>query len=66
MPSIEIHVDQDGWTRRIQIGLMSSEGFGFRLAGPKYNGSSTNLLSHTLTEKDVEAIQNILNLQNKE
>lgn len=66
MASVEVHVDQDEWTGQIQVGLMSSEGFGVRLAGPKYNGSSTNLLSRALTARDVEIICDILDGVNNE
>ncbi|MFD5184077.1 hypothetical protein ACFWMQ_15980 [Streptomyces sp. NPDC058372] len=62
---IKLEVDRDGWTSNLQVNLAtvddSNSGWGYRLAGPKYNGSSRNLLSHTLDEGDAREIRDALN-----
>lgn len=35
-------------------------GHGYRLCGPKYDGTGTNVLHHVLTERDVEVIRTYL------
>ncbi|MFF9568456.1 hypothetical protein [Streptomyces sp. NPDC014685] len=61
---IVIDVDRDGWTKGIQLNIVkldaNDHGWGFRLAGPKYNGSSTNLLRTELTERDAGEIRQAL------
>lgn len=51
-----IEIDRDGWTNNIQVNISKTDasgcGHGYRLAGPKYNGSSTQLWSHPLTPDD--------------
>ncbi|MFJ7067538.1 hypothetical protein [Streptomyces sp. NPDC101115] len=58
---IVIDVDRDGWTERLQLNVArldeNGQGWGYRLAGPKYNGSSTNLLRATLDERDAAEIR---------
>ena len=48
-------VDRDGWTKNLQLNIAkldeNDRGWGFRLAGPKYNGSSKNLLRTELDER---------------
>ncbi|MGW9638867.1 hypothetical protein ACWHAU_06870 [Streptomyces albidoflavus] len=62
---IKLEVDRDGWTSNLQVNLAqvddNNSGWGYRLAGPKYNGSSRNLLSQTLDERDAQEIRDALN-----
>ncbi|MEL7994246.1 hypothetical protein AAG656_28500 [Streptomyces albidoflavus] len=62
---IKLEVDRDGWTSNLQVNLAqvddNDSGWGYRLAGPKYNGSSRNLLSRTLDERDAQEIRDALN-----
>ncbi|WP_230536422.1 hypothetical protein [Streptomyces sp. OUCMDZ-3434] len=62
---IKLDIDLDGWTQRLQANLVQADadglGWGYRLAGPKYNGSSRNLLSRTLNERDAREIRDALN-----
>ncbi len=63
-PRIVIDVDRDGWTKRLQLNVAKLDadghGWGYRLAGPKYNGSSTNLLRCELTARDAAKIRQYL------
>lgn len=62
---IVMDVDRDGWTQNLQLNIVnldeSGRGMGFRLAGPKYNGSSTNLLRTELDDRDAKEIRDALN-----
>jgi hypothetical protein len=51
----EIHVDQDRVTGELQVSIHDGSG-GYRLAGPKYVGSSKTLLAHVLDGRDVKEI----------
>ncbi|WP_329203834.1 hypothetical protein [Streptomyces sp. NBC_01435] len=61
---IVIDLDRDGWTKNLQLNIANLDendrGMGFRLAGPKYNGSSTNLLRTELDERDAAEIRAML------
>jgi hypothetical protein len=61
---IVIDVDRDGWTKNLQLNIVTLDehdsGTGYRLAGPKYNGSSTNLLRVELDERDADEIRQAL------
>jgi hypothetical protein len=61
---IVIDVDRDGWTKGLQLNIAhldeNGTGSGYRLAGPKYNGSSENLLRRELDERDVREIRAFL------
>ncbi|WP_327259962.1 hypothetical protein [Streptomyces sp. NBC_01240] len=61
---IVIDLDRDGWTKNLQLNIAkldeNNRGMGFRLAGPKYNGSSTNLLRTELDERDAAEIRAML------
>jgi len=58
---LTIAVDQDGWTKgyQVSINLIGKDGggHGYRIAGPKFNGSSTSVVKHTLTERDAREIR---------
>lgn len=62
--AIEICVDRDGLTGGLQLSVDVVEGngsgHGYRLIGPKFNGSSKPLLRHTLTESDALNLRGFL------
>lgn len=61
---IVIDVDRDGWTKGLQLNIAkldeSDGGWGYRLKGPKYNGSSKNLLRCELDERDAAELRKLL------
>lgn len=62
-PRIVMDVCRDGWTKGLQLGisaLNADGGRGFRIAGPKYNGSQKRLLSTDLDERDAREIRKYL------
>ena len=62
-----ISVDKDGWTKGFQlsIGVENEKGggHGYRIAGPKFNGTSSTVLKHHLTERDAREIRAFLDKQ---
>ncbi len=56
-PAVELQVDRDGRTGGLQLSIGNPKGGGFRLAGPKYNGSSTNLMTVALNERSAREIR---------
>jgi hypothetical protein len=65
MPNrIVIDVDRDEWTGKLQLSINqlneTGVGHGYRLAGPKFNGSGKNLLTRELDERDVSEIRGYL------
>jgi len=55
--TVEITVDRDGLTNGLQLSIGDSSG-GFRLSGPKFNGSSKTLLRFPLTNaRDLDEIE---------
>ena len=59
MSKIFFEVDKDGWTGCFQLNITDGSA-GYRLAGPKYNGSSTNVLRVEITERDAKVIRGCL------
>ncbi|MER5350633.1 hypothetical protein ABT093_09910 [Kitasatospora sp. NPDC002551] len=61
---ITLEVSRDGWTNKLQLSInhlnAAGRGLGYRLAGPKFNGSSTSLLKTTLDERDATEIRGYL------
>ncbi len=61
---IVMDVDRDGWTNGLQLNIAeldeNNAGWGYRIAGPKYNGSSKNLLRVELDERDANEIRKML------
>ena len=61
---ITIEVSRDGWTRGLQVSINlldeDGNGHGYRIAGPKFNGSSKALLTETLDAGDAEEIRRYL------
>lgn len=54
-----LSVDKDNLTGGIQISINDGDG-GYRIAGPKYCGTSETLKTHVLTEQDVWEIRRYL------
>lgn len=54
---VQLRVDRDGLTGRLQLNISLLNAGGYRLAGPKYNGSSKNLLTVKLSSRDVKEIR---------
>jgi len=61
---LTIDVTRDGWTGKLQLSISQRDeagaGHGYRLAGPKFNGSGTTVLSRTLDERDASEIRKYL------
>lgn len=61
---IAIDVSRDGLTNGLQLSINQTgedgAGHGYRLAGPKFNGSGKVLLSRTLDERDAAEIRRYL------
>ncbi len=54
---VHISVYKDGWTGALQLSIGDENG-GFRLAGPKFNGSSTAVLRCSLTSlREIEELE---------
>lgn len=54
---VSITVSRDGWTKGLQLSIDDDDG-GYRLAGPKFNGSSETLLQYKLTSlRDIDEIE---------
>lgn len=64
--SLFIKLDRDGWTGGLQLSIdiegKNGDGCGYRLAGPKYNGSSSTVFKHKLNERDAKEIRSYLNV----
>lgn len=58
--TIRIEVCRDGWTKGLQLSIDNGS-HGYRLAGPKFNGSSSTLLKAELDERDAREIRAYLN-----
>lgn len=52
-----LSVDRDGWTKGIQLSIDYADAGGYRVAGPKFNGSSTRMLRHQLSERDCDELE---------
>ena len=56
-----MEVTRDGWTGRLQMSISQLDengaGDGYRIAGPKFNGSSESLLRRELDERDAAEIR---------
>ena len=51
---------KDGWTGGLQLSIEDATGSGFRIAGPKFNGSGTVLQKHKISERDAKEIRSYL------
>lgn len=60
--TLEVH--RDGWTGQVQLSVNivdeNGAGHGYRIAGPKFNGSGDSLLVHTLTDEDKAQLRRYL------
>lgn len=54
--AVYLEVTKDGWTKGIQLSINDGNG-GYRIAGPKFNGSSTTLLKRVLDERDCRELE---------
>lgn len=61
---ITIDVSKDGVTGRLQVSINEVDekggGHGYRLAGPKFNGTSTQLIEAELDQRDADEIRGYL------
>jgi hypothetical protein len=61
---ITLEVTRDGWTGKLQLSINKTDengaGDGYRIAGPKFNGSGRVLLSRTLDVRDRDEIRSYL------
>lgn len=61
---ITLEVSRDGWTKGIQLSINRLDekgiGHGYRIAGPKFNGSGEMLLKHELSQRDADEIRGYL------
>ena len=51
---------KDGWTGGLQLAIEDTNGSGFRIAGPKFNGSGKPLQKHKISERDAKEIRSYL------
>lgn len=58
--TVYFSIDRDGWTKKLQLCINDEGEGGYRIAGPKYNGSSKTLLIHILSERDVAELRECL------
>lgn len=55
---ITLELSKDGWTGGLQLSINDTDaGHGYRLMGPKFNGSSKLIASRELDERDVAEIR---------
>lgn len=63
---VRISAYQDGWTGRIQIDIgkihEDGSGSGYRLAGPKFNGSGSRVASVKLGRREIDEIRKYLDV----
>ena len=63
---VTLEVTRDGWTGKFQLSINQTDengaGHGYRLAGPKFNGSGRVVLSREITEDDAREIRQYLNI----
>lgn len=57
--AVTISVERDGWTGALQLSVNDESG-GFRLCGPKFNGSSTPVLIWIADERGADALRRYL------
>ena len=63
---VRISAYRDGWTGGTQIDIGTTyedgSGSGYRLAGPKFNGSSSLLASRKLGQREIDEIRRYLDI----
>jgi hypothetical protein len=61
---VTLDVTRDGWTGKLQLSINRRDengtGYGYRIAGPKFNGSGRTLLVRVLDEDDAREIRSYL------
>lgn len=65
--AIEIGLYRDGLTKGLQMSIdyadENGDGHGYRLAGPKFSGSSSRIFVHRLSSSDADRIRQYLDLE---
>lgn len=56
---LSIDVSKDGWTGLLQLSIGDYNG-GYRIHGPKFNGSTKILIRHQINERDAMEIRTLL------
>lgn len=54
--AVFLTVSRDGWTKGFQLSVDDDNG-GYRIAGPKFNGSSEVVMRHALSERDARELR---------
>jgi hypothetical protein len=58
---ISIDLDRDGWTGQLQLSINATDengsGHGYRIFGPKYNGSGHGITRVVLDRRDADEIR---------
>lgn len=57
---VYLSVDKRTRDGALQLSIGLEDSYGYRIAGPKYDGDGKTLVRHFLTERDVVEIQNFL------
>jgi hypothetical protein len=64
--AVVLNVWRDGATGGLQLSIDNERedgsGHGYRIAGPKFNGSGENLLKHRLDQRDADEIRSYLDV----
>jgi hypothetical protein len=56
----KLYIDIDVSRAGYQLSISTEAGSGYRLAGPKYDGSSKSIMRHALSERDVVELRQML------
>lgn len=59
---VAIEVHRDGMTGGLQLSIGIPDSVGYRIAGPKFSGTSESLLKRVLTQRDVDEIRHYLDM----
>lgn len=59
MSGVFLSVSRDGWTNGLQLSVEDNSG-GFRLAGPKFNGSGEYVLRRELDSRDCDELEHYI------
>lgn len=53
---VYLSVSKDGWTNGFQLSVGDDSG-GYRIHGPKFNGSSKDVIHHELSARDCDELE---------
>lgn len=56
---VRLSIYEDGWTSGLQLSVEDDDG-GYRIIGPKFNGSSKRRASRVLDDRDIAMIRRYL------